>query len=144
MSTVIKATKWITGNTNGKAVMASIAPTHVTDLLGQEQSNYGIVNCRVGGKDVQAGWCYSNFNGSEVKRQISGNPTKFLVREELNYGIVNFGVEDDGEAYWVTKNQNGNLKSVTIPRGSEFIGFQAREQDGFGIVDMRAFYIEKA
>lgn len=144
MSREIKESKWITGNNDGTTVFASIAISHITDLVAQVQHGWGIVNCRVGGGNVESGWSTDNFRGKEESHKIAGSPTKFLVKEQLNYGIVDFGVEVNGTTHWIANNQEGDVKSFAFPSGSEFVGIQAKEQDRFGIVDLRVFYMDKA
>ncbi|MBL4651030.1 MAG: hypothetical protein JKY03_14980 [Aureispira sp.] len=132
---------WIIGNTNGKITGSSIVAGEITAIAGQEQDGYGIVNCWVsrGNPPASNGSCTSNHNGKLITKDIKGRVSSFLVQYQDGYGVVNFGVVINEQSYWVGSNFEGTKHHVDISVGTTFIGFQAREEDGYGIVDMKVW-----
>lgn len=132
---------WIIGNVNGKITGSSITAGEITAIAGQYEDGYGMVNCWVsqGNPPVGNGSCTSNYNGELVIEDIKGRVSRFLVQYEDGHGIVNFGVVVNGESKWVGSNFNGKKHHVEISVGTTFVGFQAREEDGFGLVDMKVW-----
>lgn len=64
----------------------------------------------------------------------------FIVYEQPNFGVVNFGISQTLPFYvnWTTNNFNGNFH--LIPINNIVKGIQVKEQSGYGIVDIRFLF----
>lgn len=143
-------TPWTTGVTTGRPILHTCrdyaSGNRIKKIRARQQTNYGLVDlevtCDNGNIDRfthnDNGWFGSGKWNKEFTTTVEGFDGVQVMRQR-RYGVTNYRMSTDGS---YDEWSNSNTVSVTsrkgeCPEGTQVVGMEIREQDGYGIVNWR-------
>lgn len=154
-------TPWITRNPEGHENSPLYTPNNarLVVLEVKEQAGYGVIDMRLHYQDPASAsgttwtaWACGNPNGISRFVAIPDGQIAvgMTVKEQAGYGVVDLKLhlrKNDGSASdvpfsaWACNNPNGVEKFREAPAGNVLTGLTVREQAGYGVADIRLYYV---
>jgi len=145
-----KWSNWATNNPDAKVTTLPVGipgTLRVNNIVGQEEGGHGLVNIGLDVDGYGTYWCGTCFKGD--KRSVAipqgSHIIAFTVKEQGGFGIVDVRatLSNGDKTKWLCNNPNGVEKQVTSNLQNPYLGsIQAKEQDSYGDVDFRAFFLQ--